>query len=63
VLEHDKRGREKWRLLRWRMSDHEAALWAAANSKTLQRAEGSQEERGPSPLMPSGGIMRSPGRE
>jgi hypothetical protein len=64
VLEQDRRGRDKWRILRWRMTEAGAADWAASTGRTIEKVPGSGEERtgaGTYVLRPSGGAMRTPG--
>lgn len=44
-LGRDARGKDKWRTLRWRMTEVDAAEWAAKNGKTLEKVPGSAEVR------------------
>lgn len=64
MLERDLRGRERSRVLRWRMTKATAMDWSAANpGKVLELVPGSGEMRGtgPAQLRPSGGAMKTPG--
>jgi hypothetical protein len=45
VLEKDKRGRDRWRTLRWRMSVDEATHWSRCNDKCIECVAGSAEDR------------------
>ncbi len=45
VLELDKRGKDKWRTLRWRMNEADALAWAAKEGQQLEKVPGSGEER------------------
>src|SRR4051812_22314886 len=45
VLEKDRRGRDRWRTLRWRMGVDEAMHWSRCNGKTIDIVPGSAETR------------------
>ena len=61
ILDQDKRGRPKWRTLRWRMREDEALAWAANNQKQIEKVPGSGEVRRPGEIRTSGGVMKTPG--
>jgi hypothetical protein len=63
VLEKDKRGRDRWRLLRWQMTIERAIAWSQANMKAVEMVPGSAEGRGTGEIVVirSGGVMRTPG--
>jgi hypothetical protein len=45
VLEKDKRGRDRWRTLRWRMGIDEAMEWSRRNDKRIECVPRSAEAR------------------
>lgn len=63
VLELDKRGKEKWRTLGWRMNEVDAPAWAAKNGKRLEKVAGSGEDRASGPYVGWGQELQDdPGR-
>lgn len=46
VLERGAKGRERSRLLRWRMTQADAQKWVESNMKVLEVVPGSGEKRG-----------------
>jgi len=60
VLEKDARGNDRWRELRWMMTESEAEKWQETNSKMLEKVPGSFEIRSPVDLGSTAVIMRLP---
>ena len=61
VLEKGRRGRDRWRELRWAMSIERATAWSAANMKAVDMVPASGRDCYEIPMATSGGIMRAPG--
>jgi hypothetical protein len=53
----------RWRTLRWKMTDADAAQWAAREGVEIEKLPGTDEERQGYGIMPSGRVQRKPGVE